>query len=331
MTKLLILKIVAMNSRPLSSLPRPKNISWAVFKKAIFKKAIFKKATIHNGFPIKAFFSNAFFLSVFSVILFVGCSSITMLRTEELRKVQTEVKGVKSQVTDLQKSVDDLNLAQGGTSSKMKADLTLMLRELQGQITRLQSQIEETQYRLNNLGVKIDKLDQKKIIMGGTGIQAPGSTPGTAPLAMPTPGSPTTPSATPSPAPEGPRLVDGLDLENLFNQARDDYIRGKYDLALSGFKSVYEKDSGSNWKELAMFWLGETMVKQDRPDKGLEAYQRVIKEFPRGTKTCAARFKSGLIYNQKKDITKRDEEWNKLISDCPGTNEAKRAQEMQKE
>ncbi len=247
-----------------------------------------------------------------------------MLRTEELRKVQTEVKGVKSQVTDLQKSVDDLNLAQGGTSSKMKADLTLMLKELQGQITRLQSQIEETQYRLNNLGVKLDKLDQKKIIMGGTGTTTPGAT---AP-----PGSPTTPASATSPAPEGgARVVDGLDLENLFNQARDDYIRGKYDLALSGFKSVYEKDPGSNWKELAMFWLGETMMKQDRADKALEAYQRVIKEFPHGTKTCAARFKSGLIYNQKKENVKRDEEWNKLISDCPGTNEAQRAQEMQKE
>ncbi len=255
-----------------------------------------------------------------------------MIRTEELRKVQTEVKGVRTQVADLQKSVDDLNLAQGGTSSKMKADLTLMLKELQSQIIRLQAQIDETQYRLTNLTTKIEKLDQKKYIVGGNGQPNATGAPGTPtnPAVPPnTPGAP--PVAGQSAGGESVRVVDGLDLENLFNQARDDYIRGKYDLALSGFKSVYEKDAGGTWKELAMFWLGETMMKQDRTDKALEAYQRVLKEFPRGNKNCSARFKAGLIYNQKKELSKRDEEWMKLISECPGSNEAQRAQEMQKD
>ena len=127
------------------------------------------------------------------------------------------------------------------------------------------------------------------------------------------------------------RVVEGLDLEALFNQSRDDYIRGKYDLALQGFKNVYEKDAGGTWRELAMFWLGETLMKQEKPDKALEAYGRVAKEFPRGTKSCSSYFKMGLILHQKKDKSKRDEEWEKLTKECPGTNEAQRAQEMQKD
>lgn len=266
------------------------------------------------------------------IFLFSACSQITLLRTEELRKVQDEVKAVRTQAVDLQKSIDDLNLSQGGTSSKMKADLTLMLKELQTQIIRLQSQIDETQYRLTALSTKIDKLDQKKFIVGaipgqGGNTPAPSQTGATIPPgSAPTPLAPGTTTAA-----ETVRVVEGLDLENLFNQARDDYIRGKYDLALTGFKSVYEKDAGGTWKELAMFWLGETMLKQERPDKALEAYQRVVKEFPRGNKVCSAHFKSGLIYNSKKDNAKRDEEWAKLLSECPGSNEAQRAQEMQKE
>ncbi len=262
-----------------------------------------------------------------AILILTGCSQITMLRTEELRKVQGDVKDVHTQVADLQKSVDELNLAQGGTSSKMKADLTLMLRDLASQITRLQAQIDETQYKLTTLSAKIEKLDQKKIILGSpTGAPGASTGPGavTAPGAVNPPGSP---AATGGEA----RVVEGLDLENLFNQARDDYIRGKYELALQGFKNVYEKDAGGTWKELAMFWLGETMLKLERTDKALEAYQRVIKEFPRGNKVCSARFKTGLIYHQKKENAKRDEEWAKLISECPGSNEAQRAQEMQKE
>ncbi|MDQ3002188.1 MAG: tetratricopeptide repeat protein [Fibrobacterota bacterium] len=246
-----------------------------------------------------------------------------MLRTEELRKVKTEVNSTRTQIESLQKSVDDLNLVQGGSTSKMKADLTLMLTQLESQITRLHAEIDETQFRLTQLSVKIEKLDQKKYVVGG-------------PVA---PGQPGMPAGTPGAAPgtaTGPggeqmRVVEGLDLEALFNQARDDYIRGKYDLALQGFKNVYEKDAGGTWRELAMFWLGETLLKQEKTDKALEAYGRVTKEFPRGTKTCSSRFKIGLIHHQKRDKSKRDEEWTQLISECAGSNEAQRAQEMQKE
>lgn len=243
-----------------------------------------------------------------------------MLRTEELRNVQSEVKGVRAQVEGLQKSVDELNLSQGGSTSKMKADLTLMIKELESQITRLHSEIDETQYRLTQLSGKIDKLDAKKVIVGGAA--------GGAATAPGTPGAP----ATPGSAPGGDmRVVEGLDLENLYNQARDDYIRGKYDLALQGFKNVYEKDAGGTWKELALYWIGESLVKQDKPDKAIDAYSRAVKEFPRGSKTCSAHFKIGLIYDQKKDKEKRDAEWKLLAAECPGSNEAQRAQEIQKE
>lgn len=252
-----------------------------------------------------------------SILSWTGCSHITMLRTEELRKVQGEVKTANKQIENLQKSVDELNLAQGGSTSKMKADLTLMLNQLESQITRLHAEIDETQFRLTQLSAKIEKLDQKKYVVGGP------ATPGQ-------PGAPGTPGAV-GPGGEAMRVVEGLDLEALFNQSRDDYIRGKYDLALQGFKNVYEKDAGGTWRELAMFWLGETLMKQDKPEKALEAYGRVSKEFPRGTKSCSAFFKMGLIHHQKKDKSKRDEEWEKLTKECPGTNEAQRAQEMQKD
>lgn len=255
-----------------------------------------------------------------SVLLYVGCSKVTMLRTEELKIVQTEVKAVNTRVETLQKSVDEVNLALGGSTSKMKADLTLMLTELNNQIMRLHSEIDETQHRLTQLTAKIDKLDQKKFIVGGAAGAVPGTpgAPGTA-----TPGQPGTG--------DNVRVVEGLDLENLYNQSRDDYIRGKYDLAFSGFKSVYEKDAGGTWKEQAMYWMGEALLKQEKTDKALEAYKRAVTEFPRGTKTCSARFKIGLIFHEKKDKTKRDEEWTKLIAECPGANETQRAQEMMRE
>lgn len=250
-------------------------------------------------------------VATISASILGGCGAFETLRAQN-EKTHEDVKALAKQVDGVQKSVDELTLAQGGSTSKMKADLTMMLNQLEGQITRLHAEIDETQYRLGQLSAKIEKLDQKKIVVGGPGSAASGSTPASA-------------------SGEPVRVVEGLDLEAMFNQARDDYIRGKYDLALQGFKTVYEKDSGGTWRELSMFWLGETLLKQDKPDKAVEAYGRVVKEFPRGTKVCSAHFKIGLIYNDKKDKAKRDQEWARLIAECPGSNEAERAKEIQKE
>lgn len=248
-----------------------------------------------------------FVLPVLSVLLLSACSKVTMLRTEELRHVQGKVDSVGSRVENLQKSVDEVNLALGGSTSKMRADLTLMLNELATQITRLHAEIDETQHRLTQLTAKIDKLDQRKIVGGPVSGEPSGQGGGEM------------------------RVVEGLDLENLYNQSRDDYIRGKYDLAFSGFKNVYEKDAGGTWKEQAMYWMGECLLKQEKPDKALEAYRRTVEEFPRGSKNCSALFKIGLILHNKKDKAKRDEEWNRLITECPGHNEAQRARELMKE
>ena len=247
-----------------------------------------------------------------------GCASITVLRTAELKKVeadiQAEIKTARQELAAVQKSVDDLNLSQGGMSSKMRADLTSMITELKTQIQTLKAEIDETQHRLGDVGQKLDRLDQRKIIGGVATV----------------PGRADSANASALPGNSAVKVVDGLDVESLFNQAREDYIRGKYDLAFQGFKTVYEKDAAGSFKETALYWMGECLYKADKTDKALEIYQRVLKEFPKGSKSCASRFKIGLIHDAKKDVKARDEAWTPLATDCPQSNEAERAHEMMK-
>lgn len=244
--------------------------------------------------------------------LLAGCSQVTLLH-QEIHDVDGHVHLARKDISDLQKSVDDLNLRQGGSTSKMRADLTTMLDELQTQIRQLHSDIDETQHRLLQLSQKLDKLDQRKIVVSGTGSAV-------------TAGSDTAAAAT------GPtvKVVDALDIDNLFNQSREDYIRGKYELSYQEFKTVYDKDAGGSYKEVSLYWMAECLMQGNKPDRALEMYQRVLKEFPKGTKACAARFKAGLIYDQQKDLDKRNETWKLLIAECPESNEADRARDMMK-
>ncbi len=258
-----------------------------------------------------------------SLVFLSGCSKITLLRTEELRKVDGRVQSVESKVDSLARSVDDLNISQGGLTSKMKADLTVMLGDLQTQISQLQAEIKETKFHFEKLGAKMDRLEQRRVVFsGGDTLSTSGQSSGSGgDTASGKPGSASNKS-------QNARVVEGLDLEHLFNQAREDYRVGKYDLAFQGFKSVYEKDMGGSFKDNALYWMGECFLKTNQPEKALEMYQRCIQEFPRSSQVCAAQFKVGLIHHQKKDMDKRNEAWKNLTGQCPGTNEAKRAQEM---
>jgi TolA-binding protein len=266
-----------------------------------------------SGFSLTAVPSRgrlSYFLPALAVIFaagVTGCSQMTLLRTHELRQVETQVAAARQDVANLQKSVDDLNLQQGGSTSKMRADLTSILTDLQGQISRLHSEIDETQHRLGQLNQKLDRLDQRKIVVSPADSSAPGTT-----------------------AP-GIKIVPGLDLEHLFGQAREDFIRGRYDLAYQGFKAIYEKDDAGNWRQQSLYWMAECLWRGEKPERAIDLYQRVAREFPEGSQKCAAWLKLGLIYDQQPDVAKRNEVLNQLIAGCPQSNEAARAREILKQ
>ncbi len=253
-----------------------------------------------------------------TLFLLGGCSQMTVLRTHELRTLGTQIEQTRQEVAQVQKSVDDLNLKQGGSTNKMRADLTSMLTDLQAQISRLHAEIDETQHRLGQLNQRLERMEGRRVVV------TPGTqgTPGT-------PGAAGTVGATDT-ADKGPtvKVVPGLDLEHMFGQAREDFIRGRYDLAYQGFRAIYEKDNAGAWREQSLYWMAECLWKGDKPDRALEVYARVLSEFPEGSHGCAARLKTGLVHDQRQDIAARNEALNQLIEACPSTNEAARARDI---
>lgn len=234
---------------------------------------------------------------------------MTVLRTHELRNLGTQIEQTRQEVANVQRSVDDLNLKQGGSTNKMRADLTSMLTDLQTQISRLHAEIDETQHRLGQLNQRLERMEGRRVVVTG----APGAAGG---------------SATDSAKGSTVKVVPGLDLEHMFGQAREDFIRGRYDLAYQGFRAIYEKDNAGAWREQSLYWMAECLWKGEKPDRALEVYARVLTEFPDGSLGCAARLKTGLVHDQQNDIAARNEALNQLIEACPSSNEAARAQDI---
>jgi TolA-binding protein len=76
--------------------------------------------------------------------------------------------------------------------------------------------------------------------------------------------------------------------------------------------------------------MAECLWRGEKPERALEVYQRVTREFPEGAQRCAAWLKLGLIYDQKQDVARRNETLEQLIAGCPQSNEAARARELLK-
>ncbi|MBF0432038.1 MAG: tetratricopeptide repeat protein [Fibrobacteria bacterium] len=262
------------------------------------------------------------FFSLATLLLFSSCA--------RLAKLEQDTSHTKKQVDHLQVSVDkmigaidDLNINQGGATSKMKADLTMLLKQLETQLDLLKAEMDESQYRMRQLEKKIEALNNQKVILSG-------SFNGQDSNVIPAQDSSADTSATTSASngQQAVKVIPGLEIEKLYHQAREDYIIGKYKLALKGFQTVFDKDAGGSYKDNALYWIGECHYKQKNFKEAVTYYQRCVQEFPHGNKKCSALFKLGMVYKSLQQKEECSSSWKNLMTNCPSSNEAFRAKEM---
>jgi TolA-binding protein len=244
------------------------------------------------------------------LVLFSGCAKMQKAE-QNIDDTNKRVKALEARIESLSKALDDLNINTGGATSKMKADLTMLLKHLETQLDRLAAEMDESQYRMQQMEKKVDMVNSQRLLLvrdsssDSSGAQRLDSV----------------------------KIGGGLDIEKIYQQAREDYIIGKYKLAFKGFSTVLEKDKGGSFKDNALYWMGECFYKQEKLDKAAEYYTRCIKEYPHGNKICSALFKLGMVYDKKKQKEKRNSTWESLIENktCQGQNEVHRVKVMMNE
>jgi TolA-binding protein len=228
--------------------------------------------------------------SFFLLSTFTGCA--------QLQRVEAQNQRIQKQLDTLNETVDQFSLAQGGTTRQMKADLNFLLQDIKEQLNRLNAQLDESQYRLAKLENSLGNTKQK-------------------------------PNEKPSIKTDSTTTKPQLDVKKIYHQAREDYITGKYKLALRGFQTVYQRDSQGDYKDNSLYWVGEIYYKNKEYSKAIEFYTRTVAEFPKGDKKCTALFKMGLVYEDQGDIESRNQTWQRLQDpSCKNSNEALQAVEL---
>jgi tol-pal system protein YbgF len=221
------------------------------------------------------------------------------------------VNKLSTTLAAVQKNTQDFSAASG-------ARLDTMGTQVQG----LSDNVADLQARLG-------KLDQKLTDIQNTlqNVDSKMAAPPPAPIPTGTALAPSVPGAAPpiaSAAP--PASADVL----YSNGLRD--INGKhYDLAMQEFQDYLRYYGDTDLASNAQFYLGEIAFMQSQFQQALDAYNKVIENYPKSFKTASARMRKGFCLAELGQKAAAIRELRTVVRQFPGTDEAKRSAAKLKE
>lgn len=198
----------------------------------------------------------------------------------------------------MQRRLESLERVREPEGGKLRSDDALTrLQRLEGRL----SKIEETQFA-QAASMRSD------FALAETTRQARATKPG-GPLDPPSivPG---VPSITPTSA---------------FNLAYNDYLNGKFDLAVSGFQRFIKDFPSTSLTPNAHYWLGESYYGQKDYIRAMQSFEHVVNEYAGNEKVPASLFKLGLSAAETGDTAKSRKYLKRVIEEYSTSDEAKLA------
>jgi tol-pal system protein YbgF len=226
------------------------------------------------------------------------------------------VSKLNTSMSAVQKTTQDFSAASGARLDTMGTQvqgLSDNVADLQARMGKLDQKLTDIQNTLQNVDSKLAS-------------PAPGAA---SPAAMTGPSGtvPTIPPGGPAPSASGPPASADV----LYSNALRD-INGKhYDLATQEFQDYMKYYGDTDLASNAQFYLGEVAFMQNQYQVALDAYNRVIENYPKSFKTASARMRKGLCLAELGQKASAVRELRAVVRLYPGTDEAKRAAAKLKE
>jgi tol-pal system protein YbgF len=113
--------------------------------------------------------------------------------------------------------------------------------------------------------------------------------------------------------------------ETAYERAYRDFQQGRHDAALTAFRNFLVQHPDSALIANAYFWIGECYVKKRDYSKSLDAYDHVIRNYPKSGKASIALYRKALVLLELNDRPAAKTTLKKLIADYPKSDESKQA------
>ena len=225
----------------------------------------------------------------------------------------------------LQKTVQDMQANSGARLDTMSTQIQGISDNLQETLARmgkLNQQLTDTQNAIQGIDAKLASSAPPPT------AAAPGATPGAAPG---TPGAAQSPNGLP-PIPGAPPTSAGTlppgaapSADLLYSNGLRDLNGKKYDLATQEFGDYLKYYSTTDLASNAQFYMGEIFFAQQQFDQAIDAYSKVINNYPKSFKLAPAHLKRALALISLGEKNSGVSELRMVVKSYPGTDEEKRA------
>jgi tol-pal system protein YbgF len=221
----------------------------------------------------------------------------------------------------LQKTVQDMQANSGARLDTMSTQIQGISDNLQETLARmgkLNQQLTDAQNAIQGIDAKLASNAPPPT------AAAPGGAPGTPTAGQSPNGLPPIPGAPPtSAAGLAPGAAPSADL--LYSNGLRDLNGKKYDLASQEFADYLKYYSTTDLASNAQFYVGEIFFAQQQYDQAIDAYSKVINNFPKSFKLAPAHLKRALALINLGEKNSGVSELRLVVKSYPGTDEEKRA------
>ncbi len=231
--------------------------------------------------------------------------------TKDIEAIQAQLRDIQRQVAFVQQessSKDEVAQLESRINEhtsallKSEADVQVGLQRLSDQIDQLEANLADTTFRLNDLSQQIAATNQElRAVRGSLGAGA------------------VVPSGGGSPSAGAPKPADP---QALYDAARNDYVRGNYELAILGFNQYLEAFPDSELADNARYWIGECHFSQGDYQQAIREFDRIARDYPRSDKLASALLKKGYAYLQMGRVNEGRIQLNNVIDAYPGSDES---------
>ncbi len=223
-------------------------------------------------------------------LLMSGC-----VTREDIRGIQTDLytiqQGIDTRLGNVKDQTDNVQTAQ--------ADLSQSIRDLSASLTALRADLNDYQQRIQQLSGRLDDLESSLTARMDTQIELL----------------------------SGSKFVEKPLPSTVFNLANTDFVRGKYNEAVQGFRNYIKEFPKGDKVNEARLKIGDSLVKQEDNDGAIAAYDELLKDSPKDVLAPAALMRKASVFESLGRKSAAKEAYMAVIKSYPISNEARTAQE----
>ncbi|OPZ54206.1 MAG: tol-pal system protein YbgF [Deltaproteobacteria bacterium ADurb.BinA014] len=254
------------------------------------------------------------FLLTLLTLTLSGCATTSDLKKVQSsldQKMEERLADMDTKLSAMKKNVDAFDAMRKGQANAT-ADLTELrdnLNQLRGQVETLKNELvantkRQEQY-FDNILLKINFIENF-LEIGGKDLSSENH--------------------------EANKLINDGAVKNsakiqekdqAYSKAYQSFKEGNYSKARTEFQHFLSTYPNSEYSDNAQFWIGECYFFEKKYEQAILEYEKVIKNYPGGSRIAYALLKQGLSFMNLGDKTSSKLLLQQVIKDYPNTNQAR--------